>query len=98
MPNKRHMSFVLAGGAPLNLEDLAEQVQKGLPLTYEGTPIGRTIDGAVVDEGLKVTVEIDNPTAWPDLVDLQFKGRQADASMAIGAKVALTEVMAKVQA
>jgi len=98
MPNKRHMGFVLAGGAPLDLANLPEQVQKGLPLTYEGTPIGRTIDASVEGTNLRVIVEIDNPTAWPNIVDLQFKGRQADASVAIGAKIALTEIMAKVQA
>lgn len=95
--NKRHMQFTLQGGEPLDMEDLAEQLRKGLPVVHRGSEVGRTTNATPQPNALQVAIELFAPTELPPITDLGLKAVPRDREAKLGSSLTVHAVEAKTE-
>lgn len=94
MSNKRHMPFVLQGGPPLDMEDLAQQLREGRTLLYQGQEVGRTTDATAQPNALEVVIELFAPLDIPPVKDLRLKAVPKDSTAKLGSSLTVQAVEA----
>ncbi len=97
MSNKRHMQFTLQGGEPLDMEDLAEQLRKGLPVFHQGAEVGRTTNATAQPNALQVAIELFAPDKLPKVTDLGLKAVPRDRAAKLGSSLTVHAVEAKTE-
>lgn len=95
--NKRHMQFTLHGGEPLNLEDLAAQLTKGLPVIHHGNEVGRTTSATPQPNAIQVAIELFAPNDIPPVTTLQLRAVPTDRSAKLGSSLTVQAVEAKTE-
>lgn len=95
--NKRHMQFTLQGGPPLNMEDLAAQLSKGLPVVCHGEEVGRTTSATPQPNAIQVAIELFAPASIPLVKTLHLKAVPTDRSAELGSSLTVQAVEAKTE-
>jgi hypothetical protein len=97
MSNKRHMQFTLQGGAPLDMEDLAQQLREGVPVVYGGQEVGRTHNATPQPNALQVVIELTTPAALPLIKGIHLRAVPKDRSAKLGSSLTVHAVEAKTE-
>ena len=97
MSNKRHMQFTLPGGPPLDMEDLAAQLAKGLPVVHHHNEVGRTTNATAQPNALQVAIELFAPAEIPLVTSLHLKAVPTDRSAELGSSLTVHAVEAKTE-
>jgi len=95
MSNSRRMQFTLQGGPPLDMEDLADQLRKGVPVVCQGNEVGRTIDANPQPSALQVVIELVAPAETPLVISLHLRAVPKDRSAELGSSLTVQAVEAK---
>jgi hypothetical protein len=97
MTNKRHMPFTLEGGEPLDLEDLARQLQEGKPVVYAGKEVGRTTNATAQPNAIEVVIELFTPLDIPPVKGLHLQAAPNDMTAKLGSSLTVQAVEAKTE-
>jgi len=97
MSNKCHMAFTLQGGEPLDLQDLARQLQEGKPVMHRGKEVGRTHSATAQPNAIEVVIQLFTPLEIPPVKDLHLLAVPKDTEATLGSSLTVQAVEAKTE-